>query len=1114
MKKLSAAFILTLLVLTLFAPFFVNPASAGDGNVIISSGGVSPDTGIFIKDGNTYTLTSDFEGAITVDGNDIIVNGAGHTVEGTGSGNGVSISSKTGVTIANLTVTSYSNGVYLSSSSNCKIIGNTITHAGMAIRTEGSTYANITSNAISDCTSGMYIDGDGNDNFDSITYNNVSCGNYGIEVFTSRNTVAYNVIRDTSSSALYIFPGIYSTANSNVLHDNIVICRAGRSIDFARQQNGQVYYNDFISSGGYNAGGDTNSWDNGTFGNYWSTIDHTDNNHDGFVDTPLTIGSGTDNYPLAEPFGLNLLNVTVVGSGTTNLDNGLNYELTGDHVLVTQSAVADGEFYNWILDGQTVTSDTITVTMDEEHNLTAVFKQVYYTLTVEQALDGAVYVNGDNSHTINGTEIVQGIDTTLSVQAQPVAGCQFYGWRLDGEQSTDNPKTVTFNENHTLQAIFITPPFYVLPGSDSDWSMIMHDSSLTGQTNSAGPANDQELWRFETEGAIEASPAVVDSVVYFGSDDDYVYAVNATTAQQIWAYQIGEAVTTSPAVANGIVFVSLDHTLYALNATTTDPDGELLWSLPLGIGGSNAFSPVVSGDAVYVTVGFGIYAFSSTDPNGHQLWAYTELDSAVSSSPAVANGKVYFNAENKVYVMNAATEASHEPLWRYDVTATTTSSIAVANGMVYTSDNGGDIYAFNATVYHNTPLWLYEGELPPKFSVVNGVVYAGTSGSMPMEAGYVFALNATTNNPAGQELWAYRSVLGGASCAPIVADGFVYAGVGFDFVTVFNATTTDINGERMWASGNIFAIMSSSAIADGVLFAGANDGKLYALAANQKVVFTQQGLPEGTSWTATLDGVTQTSTFHTITFAIAQDRPLSYTITAPTGYTSTSDLTGTLPPSRFDTFTEVTFTVPTQNSTIIATDTTTNRTYSIQIGGNVTIEQFSNMTITPYQVNGTTIVDFNLTGPSGTEGFCNLTLPKTAIPFGTKPVVYIDGVVAENQSCTEDADNYYVAYTTHFSTHHIEILFSTETDPTDYPPRIYTPSASTPLTSTPTNPTSTPAPNPTVPPTINPTTTPTSTPTTSLATMGQYISVLAAAVILCVVIIGLAQRRKRGTKEA
>ena len=87
------------------------------------------------------------------------------------------------------------------------------------------------------------------------------------------------------------------------------------------------------------------------------------------------------------------------------------------------------------------------------------------------------------------------------------------------------------------------------------------------------------------------------------------------------------------------------------------------------------------------------------------------------------------------------------------------------------------------------------------------------------------------------------------------------------------------------------------------------------------------------------------------------------------------------------------------------------------------------MTITPYVTNSSTIVAFTVTGPSGTTGFTNITLSKSAIPYGTNPVIYIDGVTATNQGYTEDANNFYLWYTTHFSTHQITVQFETQQQP-------------------------------------------------------------------------------------
>ena len=68
---------------------------------------------------------------------------------------------------------------------------------------------------------------------------------------------------------------------------------------------------------------------------------------------------------------------------------------------------------------------------------------------------------------------------------------------------------------------------------------------------------------------VDSSPAVANGVVYVGSDDDNVYALNASTGALLWSYTTGNDVYSSPAVANGVVYVgSDDGNVYALNANT------------------------------------------------------------------------------------------------------------------------------------------------------------------------------------------------------------------------------------------------------------------------------------------------------------------------------------------------------------------------------------------------------------------------------------------------------------------------------------------------------------------------------------------------------------------
>ena len=86
-------------------------------------------------------------------------------------------------------------------------------------------------------------------------------------------------------------------------------------------------------------------------------------------------------------------------------------------------------------------------------------------------------------------------------------------------------------------------------------------------------------WSYTTGSTVYSSPAVVDGVVYIGSEDNNLYALNATTGAKLWSYTTGDRVDSSPAVANGVVyFGSSDGNVYALNAKT----GHKLWSYAAG----------------------------------------------------------------------------------------------------------------------------------------------------------------------------------------------------------------------------------------------------------------------------------------------------------------------------------------------------------------------------------------------------------------------------------------------------------------------------------------------------------------------------------------------------
>lgn len=101
----------------------------------------------------------------------------------------------------------------------------------------------------------------------------------------------------------------------------------------------------------------------------------------------------------------------------------------------------------------------------------------------------------------------------------------------------------------------------LFPVANADWAMFHADPSHSG----AGTGNPEVIpmvWSYTTGGDVFSSPAVVDGVVYVGSGDGNVYALNASSGVKLWNYNIGSAFS-SPAVVNGVVYIgSWDGNIY------------------------------------------------------------------------------------------------------------------------------------------------------------------------------------------------------------------------------------------------------------------------------------------------------------------------------------------------------------------------------------------------------------------------------------------------------------------------------------------------------------------------------------------------------------------------
>ena len=191
MKKLTS----TIILLLVFSLLLVSLPEIGmvkaEGTIYIRADGTVEGTDKIQRDGNVYTFTDDICDSIIVEKDDVVIDGAGYSLQGAGSGTGMSLTSRSSVTIKNIEIKAFSNGISLNSSSNKNniISRNNITNNRFGIRFWLASNNTISGNNITKNDYGIYLESSSNNN---INDNNVTSNDYGIFLFDVHTNVLRN----------------------------------------------------------------------------------------------------------------------------------------------------------------------------------------------------------------------------------------------------------------------------------------------------------------------------------------------------------------------------------------------------------------------------------------------------------------------------------------------------------------------------------------------------------------------------------------------------------------------------------------------------------------------------------------------------------------------------------------------------------------------------------------------------------------------------------------------------------------------------------------------------------------------------------------------------------
>lgn len=266
------------------------------------------------------------------------------------------------------------------------------------------------------------------------------------------------------------------------------------------------------------------------------------------------------------------------------------------------------------------------------------------------------------------------------------------------------------------------------------------------------------LWKAPTKAGICSSPILAEDAVVIGSEDNYVYAFDARRGAQMWSYRTGAPVRSSPKLHKDIIYIgSDDQYVYALHADT----GQVAWRYRTWnhVRGSAAFAHGL----VFIGSSDGnLYALDIL--NGTLRWKLHTLGAIISTPIVIRNNVIVGSMDNYIYAVDVDTGFTS---WRFECQRSVSSSPAMAGERAIVGSSDGFLYCLDG--HNGRIIWNFDTgsqiTSSPSISLANDAVYFGASNNN------VYSLDIST----GEERWKYKT-RGPVVSSPSIDDGIVYVG--------------------------------------------------------------------------------------------------------------------------------------------------------------------------------------------------------------------------------------------------------------------------------------------------------------------------------------------------
>jgi len=225
------------------------------------------------------------------------------------------------------------------------------------------------------------------------------------------------------------------------------------------------------------------------------------------------------------------------------------------------------------------------------------------------------------------------------------------------------------------------------------------------------------IWTFRTAAAIRSSPILVDGRLYFGSDDDSVYCVDAKVGDLIWKsnqggkdFKLPDDAVGSPVFYNGVIYInSADMKLWAFQAET----GRFIWMQRMSAP-SLGISPVAFNGRVYMAAGSTMYQFRLRGGNFQAFPLHQWVENDITTTPIITEHNWFFGDRNGYF--HAFTTAGKPALteegtpWKVKLEGRPSGAPVMTPDTLFIATDKGFVYAVD--ILKGKITWTYRIEAP------------------------------------------------------------------------------------------------------------------------------------------------------------------------------------------------------------------------------------------------------------------------------------------------------------------------------------------------------------------------------------------------------------------